>query len=83
MPSSLNLVELILAGHLAMLDSVARIFARKILLRFAIGVEDVVDGRIAVAVDRDLIARAVERLHHLDELLPVSARVAAVARIVP
>ena len=64
-----------------MLDSVARIFTRKIFLRFAISVEDVVDGGITVAVDGDLIACAVEQLHHLDELLPVAARVAAVAGI--
>ena len=72
-----DLVQLILAHHLAVLDAVAGVLAGKVALGFAEGVDDVVDCGVAVPVDGDLVAGPVQPLHHGREVLPAAGGVAA------
>ena len=77
----LHAVQLVFARGLAVLDAVARVGARELALRLGVGVQDIVDGRVAVAVNGDLVARAVVLLHHFGELFAAAGRVAAVVRL--
>ena len=81
-PQRGHAVELVLARGLRVHDHVARVGARRHGLRVLERVEDVVDRRVAVAVDRDLESGAVQPLDPRDELLARDARVAALARVV-
>ena len=71
-------VELVLAHHLAVLDPMPGVFAGKGQLRLAERVEDVVDRRVAVGVNRDLVAGLVQLLDHRRQVFAPAARIAAI-----
>lgn len=78
----LNCVELVLSRHLAVLDAVTRIGSGVRHLGLAVSMDNVVDRRVAIRVDSDLVAHRVQLRHPRSQLLAALARVSAVGRIV-
>ena len=76
-----NAIQLILAGHLAVDDYVTGILAGMLLLRRLESVQNIVDGRIAVAMDRHLPAVLMQVRDNFQQPLTGENGIAAIAFI--
>src|SRR5688572_14660027 len=71
-------LQLVLSRSLTVLDSVSRVLPRRDALRLRIRKQDVVDGRVAITMDRDLISGTMVLRHEFHERFAGTQRITAI-----
>src|SRR5687768_12442751 len=71
-------IELVCSWRLTVLDPVPRVVPRMLALRLSEGEQDIVDRRVAVAMDRHLVAAMVILRHELHQRFTRARRITAI-----